>query len=98
MTLSRDALALIKRSLEHERRRRASAKLRRSVAPALWMSVSRSGGFSLTYLETAICLWLRAGYSMREIADDQSTSVDALKRLRARAVRKLRQAALRNKP
>jgi hypothetical protein len=90
-TLARDALALIKRSLEHERRRR-SAKLRPKVSLELPVGPSHPVGLSLTYLEAAISLWLRAGFSVREIADEQRTSVEALQRLRDRAVRKLMRA------
>lgn len=86
-TLERDALALIKRSLGHEERRR-SAKRRQTHAPESSHEQTH-GARCLTYLETLTCLWLRAGFTIPEIADEQHTSVMAIRRLLDRAVRKL---------
>lgn len=91
-SLERDALALIKRALTREARR-CSADLGRMrfERDSPHESLARVASH-LTYFEALTDLWLRAGFTLHEIAAEHCSSVQAVQRLQDRALRKLRRA------
>jgi hypothetical protein len=91
-SLESDAVALIMRARRSEARLHSGDLVRNGVAPGSPEEFLAHVASRLTYLETLTDLWLRAGFTMQEIATDQCSSVRAIRRLRNRALSKLRRA------
>jgi hypothetical protein len=88
-SLESDALALIKRALRREARLHSADLVRKRIEPDSPDEFLARVASRLTYLEALTDLWLRAGFTMQEIAAEQCSSVRAVRRLRDRALSRL---------
>jgi hypothetical protein len=89
-SLESDAVALIMRARRSQARLHSGDLVRNGVAPGSPDEFLAHVASRWTYLEALTDVWLRAGFAMQEIAAEQCSSVRAVRRLRGRALRKLR--------